>query len=121
MLVWNIDKADRVYTGEDKVLFATIYQTNGRTIQPLTNWTMSWMLKRSLTDDDGEALVTATTSSTITITDAAAGECQIAIRSLDTIDLEPGTYVHELIRTNSGERTVLAQGDFVLQRGVHRS
>lgn len=121
MLTWHIDEDDSFFIGEDKLLAATIYQSNGRTAQNITGWTLSWMLKRSLSDTDGSALLTKTTSTTITLTSPTVGQCTIGIADTDTDSLEPGRYYHELKRTNAGEETVLSHGRCVLRRGVHRS
>ena len=119
MIVWNIDADDDFFLGEDKILGCTIYQQNKRTVQNITNWTLSWSLKQALTDT--VALLTKTTSTGITITSATAGTVTIPILDTDTDNLEPGTYVHELKRTNDNEETVLSQGRCVVKRGVHRS
>lgn len=121
MIQFDIDKADRVFIGEDKSLQITVYQSDGRTPQDITGWALSWMLKTSLDVVDGSASLTKTTSAGITLTTPTSGICTVVIADTDTDSLSPGTYVHELKRTDAGSEVVLCQGTFVLQRGVHRS
>lgn len=121
MISFDIDADDDFFIGEDKTLPVTIYQANKRTIQNITGWGLSWMLKGSLTDADADAVLTKTTTNGITLSAPSSGVCTIAIADTDTDSLDPATYVHELKRTDAGSETVLFQGRCVLKRGVHRS
>ena len=121
MIAANIDEDDDWFIGEDKSLPFTIYQSDKRTIQAITGWTLSWMLKRSLADADVDALLTKTTTSGISLTTPASGLCTVTIADTDTDSIEPGRYYHELKRMDDGNETVLSQGRCVLRRGVHRS
>lgn len=122
MLAWHIDEDDDFFIGEDKSLTPfTVYQADKRTRQNITGWTISWMLKRSLTDPDVDALLTKTTGAGITLTTPTSGICTITIADTDTDSLEPGRYYHEVKRMDAGNETVLSQGRCVLRRAVHRS
>lgn len=112
---------DHVFIGEDKSIVFTIYQSDGDTLQDITGWSLSWMLKASLADADVSALLTKTNASGITLTTPTSGVCTVSIADTDTDGIAAGRYVHELKRTDSASETVLAYGAFVLRRGVHRS
>ena len=117
----NVTASDQVFIGEDKSLTVTVYQADGKTLQDITGWTLSWMLKAALTDLDAQALITKTTSSGITLVTPTSGVCVVTLADTDTDGLDPGTYVHELKRTTAGSEGVLAYGTFVLRRGLHRT
>jgi hypothetical protein len=121
MIPFDIDDRDDFFIGEDKVLPITIYQANKKSLQNITAWTLSWMLKSSLDDADNLALLTKTTTSGITMTAPTSGVCTVTIADTDTDALQPGKYWHELKRTDAGSEVVLCQGRCVLKRGVHRS
>jgi hypothetical protein len=118
----NINAAAQYFTGEDKALVFTIYQSDEVTAQNITGWTLSWMVKAARTDEDSAALLTKTTASGITLTTPLSGICTVTITDddLNDSDLEAGTtYHHELKRTNDGFETVLAYGTFLLNQAVH--
>lgn len=115
----NITASDQFFLGEAKNLVITCYQQDGKTALDLTGQALSWMLKASLNDPDASALVTKTTSAGITLTDPTNGVCTVTLAAADTVDLDPGTYHHELKRTSPS--SVLTYGTCVLRRGVHRA
>lgn len=85
----------------------------------LTSATIKWQLKAGIGET---ALITKTTSSGITITDAAAGKFTVDIANEDTAGLDPGTYKHEaVVVDSSGEAVTLTSsnpltiGTFVLR------
>lgn len=117
----HISADAHLFIGEDKSLVFTIYQSDGRTAQDITGWTLSWMVKADLADVDGSAVLTKTTSSGIALTTPASGICTVTIADTDTDSLTAGRYYHELKRTTAGSETVLAYGDCHLIRGVHRT
>jgi hypothetical protein len=121
MIVFDIDEQDDLFIGEDKSLIITVYQSDKRTRQNILGWSLSWMLKTSLSDVDGSALLTKTTNSGISLTTPSTGVCTVTIADTDTDGLTPGKYFHELKRTDAGAETVLSHGRCVLRRGVHRS
>lgn len=117
----NITKDDDWFTGEDKSLVFTIYQSDETTAQDITGWTLSYRLKRSPADLDADAVLTKTTSSGIALTTPGSGVCTVTIEDTDTDSLSPSTYFHELKRTNAGNETVLTKGSVLLQQAIHRS
>lgn len=117
----DITKDDDFYTGEDKTLTITVYQSDGTTAQNITGWSLSYRWKRSLSDADSEAVLTKTTSSGITLTTPGSGICTVTIADTDTDSLEARTYYHELKRTDAGSETVLTTGSVLLQRAIHRA
>jgi hypothetical protein len=121
VITFNIDEDDDFFVGEDKSLIVTVYQQDKRTLQNITSWSLSWMLKEHLSDADNVALLTKTTSSGITLTTPTSGVCTVSIADTDTDSIVPGRYYHELKRTDAGNETVLSHGRCVLRRGVHRS
>ena len=121
MMAWHIDEDDDFFTGEDKQFVFTVYQQNKRTVKDITGKAFSWMLKRSLADDDVDALLVKTTASGITLTTPASGLMTITISAANTVAIEPGRYYHEVKCTDVGDKTVESQGRCVLRRGVHRA
>lgn len=117
----NITADDEWFTGEDKSLVFTIYQSDGTTPQDITSWSLSWMLKRRKSDLDAAALLTKTTASGIALTTPADGIATVSIADTDTDAVSPGTGYHELKRTDSGVETVLTYGSAYLRQGVHRT
>jgi hypothetical protein len=117
----NITGGDEWFTGEDKSLVFTVYQSDGSTAQDITGWSLSWMLKRHPAEADNAALITKTTSSGIALTTPLSGVCTVSIEDTDTDGLEPGTYRHELKRTGGGVETILSYGTAVLRQAVHRA
>lgn len=121
-----------LFIGEDKSLVCTIYQSDyavnpltgvvSGTAQNITGWTLSWVLKRKTSDADVSAILTKTTAAGgIALTTAASGIATVTIADTDTDTFTPGTYYHELKRTDAGFETVLITGRAVLKRALHRS
>lgn len=117
----DITADDDLYTGEDKSLVFTVYQSDGTTAQNITGWTLSYMWKLKPSDADAAAVLTKTTSAGIALTTPASGICTVTIEDTDTDSLTPQTYYHELKRTNAGSETVLTTGTVLLQRAIHRA
>jgi len=110
------------YLGEDKGLRITVYQDDGTTLQDITGWALSWLLKRSKTDADAAAVIPAkTVGAGIALTTPASGLCTVSITDTETDALTAGTYYHELKRTDPGNEAVLVTGEATLLQGVHRA
>ena len=114
--------------GCDHTLAVTTYTTTAQTtIQDITGWSLSWMLKRSLADADASAVVTKTTSAGITIAGTyhqnPTSNTQVASVALSAanLTLDPGTYWWELKRTDSNHETRLAYGNCIVGQTVHRT
>lgn len=63
----------------------------------------------------GDELITKTSGSGISITDATNGVLAVAISRTDTTDLDPGVYYYEIARTDSGGEAVLTYGTVTLR------
>lgn len=131
MLRQDIDRTRGYFTNEDKAILFTIYQP-GTTLaqvraatatpQNVSGWELSWILKRCETDDDTEALIVAETGGAVVITDGANGEITVTLDHQDIEHIHPNVeYWHELMRVDTGFRTVLVNGRFMLNQGVHQN
>jgi hypothetical protein len=94
--------------GDYKELDFTVKNAAGVVVN-IAGATINWMLTTQ--DDLDVALLSkATGGSGITITDGAAGECQVALDPLDTKEFD-GVYHHELqLIDGSGNPNVVAEG-----------
>jgi hypothetical protein len=116
----NIGPAADYFTGEDKTLPFTIYQSDESTPQDITGWSLSWMVKRRKTDADADAIVTKTVSAGIALTTPLSGVCTVTVTDTDIADIRGGVlYYHELKRTDAGFETVLSYGTLTLAHAVH--
>ena len=117
-----------IFLGEARDLVFTIKDLPETSCVEITGWTLSFMVKKSVTDPDAAAYILATTSgggisisgvfnATPSVNTQVA---TVTISSADTKYLQDGEPKYELKRTDNGSETVLAQGPFVLTRGVHR-
>lgn len=89
------------------------------TMSPATSisgWTLAFTVRNS----DGTLMVSKTTASGITITDAGAGIFTIALATADTGAIPPGVYDFDVWRTNSGNETRLAYGPLVVDKQVRQ-
>jgi hypothetical protein len=107
------------FTGEDKTLAFTIYASDGVTLQTITGWSLSWMLKADPEDEDSEALITKVTPTEVAITGASTLTVTLADDDIEDLDADT-KYHHELKRTDAGLETVLSYGPFQLKQAVHR-
>lgn len=80
--------------------------------EDITGWTLALDVNATMQD------VTPTLTVAGTITDAAAGYCEVALTDTHTETLAPGLYYYELSRTNSGAEAVLAQGRLTVRPRV---
>jgi hypothetical protein len=81
----------------------------------ISGWALAFYLKKAYTDL--AALVTKTTGSGITITDATAGVFTITLATADT-DQTSGNYVYDVWRTDAGQETALVHGRFSIGPAV---
>ena len=123
-----ITSEHQLFTGTDKGLEFSIFQKDTVTPQNITGWSLSWVLKRSLSDTDAAAKITKTTASGIVITGTystnPAVNTQVARVTLsddETLVLAARLYQHELKRMDAGFEEVLAFGSVFLKQGAHRS
>jgi hypothetical protein len=97
------------FQGEDVTVQVTVTGVN------ITGWALALAVA---TGYGTTPLFTKTTVSGITITDGAGGVFDVAIADIDTDALEAGGYVWEAKRTDAGQETVLAYGEFELKPRV---
>ncbi len=98
------------FIGDDRVVKFVVKDPAGVVID-ITGWSLAWYLK---TTAGGKILITHTTGSGVTITDATNGLCEVAVADTDTSGLDVGGHYHVLKRTNAGVATTLAYGEAVL-------
>jgi hypothetical protein len=117
----NITADDDFFLGEDKSLVVTVYQSDGITLQNVTGWAISFMVKKSATDADANAKVTKTTAGGgIVLTAPLSGLITITLTDTDTASLPADSYRYEVKRTDDGSETVLTFGRLTLRQAVHR-
>src|SRR5579862_9901579 len=95
------------YKGEDVTLTVTMSPTTN-----IAGWTLQFTVRTSYGDPN--ALLTKTTGSGITITNAGSGIFTITIASADSSGLAQRAYVFDIQRIDSGNRTVLTIGNLTL-------
>ncbi len=111
----DIHAADAWFIGEDKILRFAVVDANAAAVN-ITGWELGWVLRESAADSD--SLASKSVGAGITITDGPGGICEVAITDADTDNLDPGTYVYALRRTDEGSEQVLAYGDAVLRQAA---
>lgn len=113
-IVANILESVNWFIGEDKTINIDVNQSDGTTPQAMTGWALTWELKDS---PNGAIKVSKTVGSGITIGngDGTNDRAAIAIADTDTEPLNPGTYYHQLRRSDAGNEVIQAFGDAVLR------
>jgi hypothetical protein len=115
----DILKSDEWFTGTDYSVGCSIVEDDG-TEKDVTDWSLSWMVKKRASDADGAAvIVKVTDDGGIVIVSGEDGAVRIFIDAEDTVDLRAGVYVHELKRMDTGYRIPLVNGYAVLQQSAH--
>ena len=123
------ETADSAFIGTDfQRTIAVLNEAEDAAID-ISGWSLSWMLKRKLSNADSAALVTkSTTAGGVGVTgvyNAAPGtntqRATVTVADTDTDTLTAGTCYWELKRMDAGLECVLAYGEFELVRGVHRA
>jgi hypothetical protein len=117
----DISRDDEWFAGEQKDLVFTIYQTDDTTVQDISGWGLSWMLKRQARDTDASAVLHKTTATGgIVLTTPMTGVCTVTVNDDDT-DGRAGTYYHELKRVDPGAEAILSYGRAVIADPLHDS
>lgn len=109
------------FTNTDHGFVFTVYQADGVSVQDITGWSLSWMVKKKKTDTDVSALINKTTAAGIALTTPSSGVATVTVTDDDTVSLKDGTFYHELKRTTTGAEVVLAFGTARLQKSLHAS
>lgn len=112
------------FIGEDKTLPFEIYTSDEATIQDVSGWAMTWVLRR-IGESNAIVITKTTGGSTITITGVFNAvpttntqRTNVLILDTDTDNLQPGTYEHALKRTTSGSETILSYGTVELKKAA---
>jgi hypothetical protein len=124
-------ETDLIYDlGMDADFPFTVYTDGTKAmVREITGWTLSFMLKRHITDADADALLTKTTTVGIVIAgvfNSAPGvNTQKATVTIPAAAFaatkNESTVSWELKRTNVGSMGRIAYGEMTLRRTVHRA
>lgn len=115
----NIGDSEDWFVGEDKTLSFEIYSSDEATIQDVTGWATSFVMRQI-----GEAdAIKITKSGSITGTynadpDTNTQRIEITITDDDTDHLPHGDYQYALKRTTAGSETILAYGIATLKKAA---
>lgn len=121
-VVFDIRERHRWFKNAAKKFRFTCREEEGGAVDDISGFSLSWLVKKRVSDLDASALITKTTASGgITITDGPNGICLVSVLDSDTINLAHGTYVHELKRLDAGLETVYCHGSAILLPSAHRS
>lgn len=102
-----------MYAGDTVNIKVTVYDSDNSNVRKnITGCTIKWVM---YDPDDTGVMLTKTTPSGITVTDAINGELTIPVASTDTETVTPGNYRHEAEITDASNNvsTVLV-GDFII-------
>jgi hypothetical protein len=102
-----------MFSGDTKIVGVTITNKD-KTTTDLTGATIRWALKRSVHSIADEA-VKDTISGGVLITEPSKGKCQVSIDPVDTADLSPGYYYHEMeVTSASGVVSTVLSGTITI-------
>lgn len=108
MIIKLLPQDFELVSGNDKDLLFTTLDENDNVVD-LTGATIVWALSRAAKNKS--RLVTYTSPTNLTITDAAAGLFTVKLQSADTEGLKADDYYHEVRLTSAaGRKTTLAIG-----------
>lgn len=118
---------DRVFLGTDltKAFHVLDYDTDttGATAKDITGWAITFLARK--TDDSSAALLTKTLTIAGTFNATATLNAQRATVTLADTDLTAavfgprgGRYRYSVKRTTDGSETILAYGDFIVERAT---
>ena len=108
-----------MHSGDDRVLQVTV-RNPANAVVNISGATITWALSKksaSSVEPKGSAIVTKTTSSGISITDAANGRCDVTLAEADTASLA-GTYYHELQIVLSGDTSTVMYGTVTIKKDL---
>lgn len=110
---FDILESAEFFIGTDQPVNLNVKQSDESTAQTMTGWALSWVITSV---DKVTTHVTKTVGSGITIQNGVGTDDQAAIQvdAADTASLSPGTYRHQLIRTDAGSVRVLTFGKLVM-------
>lgn len=100
------------FIGERKIFRFTV-----QTDEDISLWEFRWQVR--VDEPDDEPLITKTLASGIEIFDVPEKQVDVTIETSDTESLEPGTFVHALMRSDDAQ--VLSFGEAVLKQSAVRA
>lgn len=109
-----------LFIGEDKTLSLPVVQADGVTPQDITGWTIRFVVRR----EDKSAASLIDVAAVIVGAFAPVNNPQRAVVTLTddqlsvTIFTKAATYRHSWKRVEDGVETILAYGDFILERAT---
>lgn len=93
----------------------------GGAARDITGWAISVRLGYLARTSSERALATWVTGGAVTITDAAAGEIEVAYTTTDLASVPPGAaYTIEVKRTDTGSQEVLGQLPCEVRESLHQ-
>lgn len=108
----QIGGTGEVFVGEDKVFQLTVQDTANAVVD-ITGWTIIFVVKVKDTASDPGLI-----SVTCALTDPTNGVCTATVADTVMDTLLPRTYRYSFKRTDGGAETILAYGDFVVQKAT---
>lgn len=110
-----------LFVGEDKILDLEVLQDDGATPQDIAGWSITFDVR--LTDKTSTALLSKSATVTGTYSATRASNTQRARVTLTDTELASPTfsgrtYRHSWKRLTDGSETILAYGDFRMQRAT---
>lgn len=102
-----------IYAGDTANIKVTVYDSDNSNVRKnITGSTVKWVM---FDPDDTGVILTKTTPSTVSVTDATNGELTIPLAPADTEAISPGNYRHEAEITDaSGNVSTVLVGDFII-------
>lgn len=104
-----------LHHSEDKIFQDTIYQSNGTTLQDITNWNVSFLV-HTYGDPTNVFITKTTANSGIVLSNPTLGVLQISIVAADTSVMIPGEYEFVISREDAGNSAVVTKGLFTILR-----
>lgn len=106
-----------MYRGNDRVFSLTITRADGSPV-PLAGASLRFMARLSVSDTDADAVITKTTPTGITVTDASHGMVDVIIDSADTVSLyAPCTLIYDVeLKEGSNYVSTAAHGVLLVKR-----
>jgi hypothetical protein len=98
-----------IYKGEDIELDFTMSP-----VEDITDWTVAFTLKKSYTSNSAICSIDGS------LVDPTNGTFKVII-DRDNTSIQPGSYVYDVVRTNTDDYSVLSIGTFTVKPGVRTS
>lgn len=104
--------------GNDET-YGIVFKTATGSLYNIKNWVVKFMLKTNYDLPDSEASLTKTVTQFSDTTSGTTGSAQVSLVPSDTLSLDPGEYVYEILATtNNNVNFTVAKGHFDLEWNV---